>query len=424
MSANYQKIVKTYLLLTLLTTLGSSLIWGINTLFLLSAGLSITEAFAANAFFTLGQVIFEVPTGVVADTAGRRKSYLLGTLILFAATALYLFLWHIGSAPFWQWAGASMLLGLGFTFFSGATEAWLVDGVISTNPKANLESVFSKGQVVTGIAMLVGAISGGVIAQVTNLGVPYILRSGILLITFFVAYHFMHDVGFAPKKSLSLGKEIKEHVKISAKYGFVNAPVRWIILSSLFTMGVGIYGFYALQPYLLELANKTESYAIAGAGAAIVAVAQIGGGLLAPKFRSLFKKRTSALLLLGLLTSAVLVAIGALPHFWAVIIFITMWAILFAAVTPIRQAYLNGLIPSNQRATVLSSDNLIASAGSAVIQPGLGRMAEAKGYPASYVFGGLLSLLALPLIYLARHAKAKSDLVEEVVEQLPGQPSL
>ena len=64
-------VERTYLALTLLTTLAASFIWGINTLFLLDAGLSNAEAFAANAFFTFGQVIFEVPTGVVADARGR-----------------------------------------------------------------------------------------------------------------------------------------------------------------------------------------------------------------------------------------------------------------------------------------------------------------------------------------------------------------
>ncbi len=83
-------IQRTYLILLLLHTLAASLIWGINTLFLLDAGLSNTEAFAANAFFTAGQVLFEVPTGVVADTRGRRVSYLLGTVTLAASTVLYL----------------------------------------------------------------------------------------------------------------------------------------------------------------------------------------------------------------------------------------------------------------------------------------------------------------------------------------------
>src|SRR3712207_5054549 len=117
---------RTYLTLLLGNTLAASFIWGINTLFLLDAGLSNFEAFAANAFFTAGMMLFEVPTGVVADTWGRRTSYLLGTLTLAGTTFLYYLLWVV-HGPFWLWAVVSMLLGLGYTFFSGAVEAWLVD---------------------------------------------------------------------------------------------------------------------------------------------------------------------------------------------------------------------------------------------------------------------------------------------------------
>jgi len=125
MTTAAKRIVRSYLALTLLSTLAASFIWGINTLFLLDAGLTITQAFTANAFFTAGQVLFELPTGVVADTMGRRASYLLGAGTLFLSTLLYLWLWQ-STGPFWAWAVVSMFLGLGFTFFSGATEAWLV----------------------------------------------------------------------------------------------------------------------------------------------------------------------------------------------------------------------------------------------------------------------------------------------------------
>lgn len=116
----------TYYFLTALNTLAASFIWGVNTLFLLDAGLTNTEAFAANAFFTLGQVVFEIPTGVVADTLGRRVSYLIGSATLFATTLLYLSLWKYGGS-FAAWAAVSVTLGLGFTFFSGATEARLLE---------------------------------------------------------------------------------------------------------------------------------------------------------------------------------------------------------------------------------------------------------------------------------------------------------
>ena len=131
MTDEARAVQRVFLVLTLLTTLAASFIWGVNTLFLLDAGLSNAEAFAANAFFSVGQVLFEVPTGVVADTRGRRFIFMLGAATLLAATLLYLVMWNM-HAPFWGWAIASALLGLGFTFFSGATEAWLVDALNAT----------------------------------------------------------------------------------------------------------------------------------------------------------------------------------------------------------------------------------------------------------------------------------------------------
>src|SRR5215210_6091448 len=105
-----RSVQRTYLLLMLGNTLAASFIWGINTIFLLDAGLSNLEAFAANAFFTAGMVIFEVPTGIVADTVGRRASYLLGTVTLTVATLSYVWLWEI-RAPLWAWALSSLALG-------------------------------------------------------------------------------------------------------------------------------------------------------------------------------------------------------------------------------------------------------------------------------------------------------------------------
>ena len=208
MTDQSRHVQRVYLLLMLLHTLAASFIWGINTLFLLDAGLSNAQAFSANAFFTAGQVLFEVPTGVTADIRGRRFSYLLGTLTLTVSTLLYLLMWRI-TAPFWAWALASTLLGLGFTFFSGAVEAWLVDALTATGFTGRLDSVFAKGEIVEGVAMLTGSVAGGYIAQITNLGVPYVFRIVVLGLTFVFAFTLMRDIGFAPKDASSPLLEIK-----------------------------------------------------------------------------------------------------------------------------------------------------------------------------------------------------------------------
>ncbi len=402
------QILTTYLTLTVLSTFSASFIWGINTLFLLDSGLSITEAFAANAFFTVGQVLFEVPTGVIADTLGRRISYLLGALTLFASTALYLLLWEI-EGPFWAWAVASMLLGLGFTFFSGATEAWLVDGLSFANYRGTLDAAFAKGQIAGGIAMLTGTVTGGAVAQLTNLGVPYLLRALMLGLTFVVAYVLMHDYGFTRRSGASVSGEVHGVFSSSLEHGFRNPPVRWMMLAELFVAGVGYYAFYAMQPYLLALYGKEESYAIAGLAAAIVAGSQIAGGFLVPYVRRAFGRRTTLVLVAYLTGAGALALIGFTPVFRIALVLLALWAIVDAISFPVRQAYINGLIPSGERATVLSFDNLLSSSGGVVLQPALGRTADVWSYGISYIVGAGVSLLALPFVLLARREKAVSD---------------
>jgi MFS family permease len=402
-------VQRTYLVLTLGNTLAASFIWGINTIFLLDAGLSNLEAFAANAFFTAGMVLFEVPTGIVADTIGRRASYLSGTVTLLASTLLYVYLWEVHAA-FALWAVASLALGLGFTFFSGAVEAWLVDALRATGFDGELEAVFARGQIVGGAAMLTGSLAGGILAQAVSLGFPFVLRAAVLGVMFAVASALMRDIGFTRPEST--GRPLAEMRKIagaSVEYGWRVPAVKWLMVQSLVTGGVGIYGFYALQPYLLELYGDPDAYVVAGLSAAIVAGAQILGGLSAPLIRGRFRRRTSALLLVGGLSATTMLGLAVFQQFAAAIALAVAWALLFAATMPIRQAYLNGLIPSRERATILSFDSLCTSSGGVWAQPALGRAADAWSYPATYAISAAITLAGLPFLALSRAQDAAAD---------------
>jgi MFS family permease len=98
-----------------------------------------------------------------------------------------------------------------------------------------------------------------------------------------------------------------------------------------------------------------------------------------------------------------------MPFFGIALALLILWSIVSAIEEPIRRAYLNGLIPSQQRATVLSFDSLMGSAGGVVVQPALGRVADVSGYAASYVIAGGIQALAIPLVLLARRERAASD---------------
>ena len=114
-------------------------------------------------------------------------------------------MWQV-RAPFVGWAVSSILLGLGFTFFSGATEAWLVDALDATGFTGHLEQVFGRAQTVGGAAMLVGSVLGrghrpGHQPRVSRTS----LRAAMLGVTVVVALRFMHDLGFTPARDASPG---------------------------------------------------------------------------------------------------------------------------------------------------------------------------------------------------------------------------
>ena len=406
----------TYYTLMLGNTLAASFIWGINTLFLLDAGLSNLEAFAANAFFTAGMLIFEIPTGVVADTVGRRASYLIGTVTLAVTTVLYWLLW-VWESPFWAWAIVSVLLGLGFTFFSGAVDAWLVDALTATGYRGSLESVFGRAQIVGGIAMLSGSVLGGVIAQITDLGVPFLVRAAVLVVMFIVAALLMRDIGFTPDRSENPIQATRTVFRASVRYGLGNPPVRWLMLASPFTAGVGIYVFYALQPYLLELWGDEQAYTVAGLAAALLSGAAIVGGAIAPWVRRLFRRRTSSILLATVSSAIVLLGLGLVRNFWVAIALVAVWGIASAIDDPVHRAYLNDMIPSKQRATVLSFDSLMGSGGGVVFQPILGRAADLGGYGASLIWSGAITAIAVPFVLLSRAQHDPADTAREVTSE-------
>jgi MFS family permease len=288
-------------------------------------------------------------------------------------------------------------------------DAWLVDALTATGFTGSLETVFGRGLVVTGVAMFAGSVLGGVVAQATNLGVPFLLRAGVLLLMLLFAAVAMRDLGFTPDRSLGPVHATRHVLQESIEHGLRKPPVRWVILAAPFAGGVGIYAFYALQPYLLELYGDPTAYSIAGLAAAILSLAQVAGGLLASRVRRLFARRTTTIIGASIGSVVALVLLGLTSLFWLALVLLVVWGFVYAVSGPVRQAYLNDMIPSKQRATVLSFDSLFGSLGGVFIQPALGRSADLWGYGTSLVIGGVVELIGVPFLVASRRRRDPAD---------------
>ena len=182
--------------------------------------------------------------------------------MLAATTLLYVALAEVGAGvvPF---AVVSVGMGLGFTFYSGAMEAWLVDALAATGYEGLLDRVFARGQQVTGAAMLVGTVGGGLLGQI-DLSLPYVVRTVLLLAVFVVAYVVMHDLGFAPRRVAAgeLPGEIARNAKAGVEFGWRQPGLRLLMLAGCRADGllrVGVLRVAAVPARAARAATRSGS---------------------------------------------------------------------------------------------------------------------------------------------------------------------
>ena len=385
------------------------MIWGVNTLFLLDAGLDIFGVFIAGAAFTAGNVLFEIPTGVVADTVGRRASFLFSTAILCVGTLAYVAIPMTGLDPLLWFTVVSVVLGLGFTFYSGAVEAWLVDALHASGYDGNLDIVFSRGAMVGGAAMLIGTVGGGLLAQ-RGLAVPFFVRSGLLMLAFALAWGGMRDLGFV-RRPLTLKTVRAELVSVSRagiSFGWGQRSLRLLMLASAVHTGVLIYGFYAWQPYFQDLLN-TDTVWFAGLVAAGIAASTMIGNAVVGHFARLCGKRTTLLIWASAIYAIAAVGVGVAPTFWLALTSLLILTGTMGVIGPVRQAYIHQKAPAQQRATVVSFDSMIANVGGVGGQTGLGYLSKVQGFPTAYIVGGVTAIAAVPLLFLLRRLGEDAD---------------
>ena len=402
------RILAGYFTLAGLYTLSAALIWGVNTLFLLDAGLSFFEVFVANAAFSAGMVLFEVPTGVVADTLGRRVSFLLSVAVLAATTLLYVALAEVDAGVV-AFAIVSVGIGLGYTFYSGAMEAWLVDALSATGYYGLLDRIFARGQQVTGVAMLIGTVGGGLLGQI-DLSLPYLVRTALLVAVFGVAYFVMYDLGFEPRRVpvSALPAEVRKNARVGIEFGWRQRNLRLLILASAVQMGFFSWAFYASQPYLLSLL-ESDAIWVAGLVAAGIALSTIAGNQLVTVASRYCGRRTTLLLAAAGVQTAAAVVIGLAGSFWVALAALLLVTASVGVTSPVHSAYLHHIAPSSQRATVVSFDSMVTNVGGIGGQVGLGALGEARSVGSAFVVGGLATAAALPLLGQLRSLGGPAD---------------
>ncbi len=192
----------------------------------------VTGSFALSllilSIYTLSSSIFEVPTGVLSDMIGRRKTIILGSL----SATIGLILYAIGGS-FWILAAGAVVGGLARSFFSGNNEALLHDSLAQEGKEGEYAEFLGRTSSMFQIGLAMSALLGGFIA---NVSFGWVLWLSVIpqFTCFLLSFRFIE-----PKVHVEKTTNVFHHLKGALKRFKENYKLRTLSLASIIDYGIG-----------------------------------------------------------------------------------------------------------------------------------------------------------------------------------------
>lgn len=381
-----KKIIRIYVIFSSLFNFSHAFFFATYQLFLASRGMDLLEINIINMFFMMGIFLFEIPTGAFADTFGRKKSIVLGCLLLSISFLVY----FVGNS-LWTFVMAELIGALGATFLSGALEAWVVDSLAFHDYSGDLAQVFRRETYFKGLSIIVASLIGGYLGEI-DLSLPWLASAILVFATGIFAWFFLKENEIEKGSwALSLAP-IRKTIADSVSFGYRNKSVWFITLFGMF-LAICIQALNMQWPFVFQ-ENYGFSTKDLGWLFVCISLSTMLGGKLSKVFSRWIKQEKDALVLSQLITALSIIGASLMGGVIPVMGLFLLHEMGRGMLVPLKQTYLNKRIPSKQRATILSFDSMILKLGSFV---GLGASGYlAKGYGISvtwFVSGCLLAII-------------------------------
>jgi DHA3 family tetracycline resistance protein-like MFS transporter len=364
------------------------------------AGLTPLQLVLVGTTLEVSAFIFEVPTGVVADSYSRRLSIIIGYVLMGAGFFVY------GLFPaFLPILLAQVIWGLGYTFTSGATQAWITDEVGEESANKLFLRVTQVGLFASLIGMGAAVLIGG-----TNVTLPIIVGAiGVVLIGVTLAV-IMPETGFKPTPRED--RNDWQHMGHTFNMG-VKAVRSHPRLMNI--VGVGLfYGLYSEGFDRLWVKHMIDTFDLPvfyGANqVAFFSVLRVAGAILTILAVRYVEKRVDtgsslaigrSMLIVTGLVSAALIGFAISPFLSLTIGLYLAIYILRSVAGPLQTAWVNQKLDSNVRATVHSMFGQVDAIGQVMGGPGVALIARFASVIAAISTSGLL---LTPALFLIRRA--------------------
>jgi DHA3 family tetracycline resistance protein-like MFS transporter len=358
--------------------------------------------------------LFEVPTGIVADIYSRRLSAVIGFAMIggayLVAGAFPVFAAIIGSQVIW---------GIGYTFTSGAYEAWLVDEI---GQERAGEAFIRAGQVSRVLGLAGVAISVGLGA--INLQLPVLAGGGLMLLMAIFLLFNMPETGFAPtpREDRSTFGKMADTFRDGIKVVRGRPKLIYILAIGVF---VGLYSEGWDRLWQLHLIDTIGLPAVGNlptvAWFGLINVASTGVAVLAAEgmrrrldMNNELAVQRAIFIINGLMVGG-LVFYGLSGSFALAMGAWFMFSIPRGLAHPVMQTWTNAHIDKQVRATVLSVQSQTDAIGQIAGGPPLGLIGQWSVRAAFFTSAGLLSPVLL-LVHLVRRREVRNGKAAAAVE--------
>ena len=379
-----------------------------------TAGLDALQLVLVGTVLELTVFVFEVPTGIVADLYSRRRSVIVGMVLVGAGFVLE------GALPvFATMLLAQVVWGLGATFESGAVDAWVTDEVGVARANAAFLRAAQVRQVLSFVGIGVSVLLGGV-----YLGLPMVVGGLGFVATAVFLVLFMPERGFTPDLETSHNPFQAMRRTFGEGFRVTNRkPVVFTIFAITAILGASSETFDRLSEahFLRDIGLPGTFTPVVWFGLISAAVS-----LLAVVVTEIVRRRVDlnayvavakALLVINVLLTVCVIAFGVAGNFMLALAFYSAAVLLRTVNGPLYRAWLNQSLEAKTRATVFSMNNQMDALGQIAGGPLLGLAARAYGMPLTFVLAGLLLLPASYLYTRTLRKKGGEDDVLEPVEE-------
>jgi MFS family permease len=340
--------------------------------FIKNLSFNLTQMMTVAAVFTFLTGIFEIPTGVVGDKLGYKKTLFLGAIVTLIGVGGYAM-----ANNFYQILIAEVFWALGFSFNSGTCDSFLYDTLKNLKREKEFNKINGRATAIFWLGLATSAIFGGLLAKV-NLALPIKLSFIPLIIPIFIVLSLKE-----PKRKLKKSTHL-QHIVESLKYAFSHKKLRFMIFYGIiiFLIIEGIYNFF--QPFMDQVGINIAFFGfIFGFGFLMSGT----GALISHKVEKFLgeKKLLYSIYFIVFITLLFLSFVNSL---W-VLIGILIMLILDGIQGPAIADYLNKNIESHNRATVNSVSNLTRTVSLAIAFPILGRIGDLYGINRVFLVGAI-----------------------------------